>query len=267
MKNSNHQVPAYFVSPNHPVTINLIGCGGTGSQLLTKLAQVDHALKALGHTGLHVRAFDDDDVSEANIGRQGFFPTDIGHNKAVLLITRINRAFGLNWESWPIRFNTSVVKADQHKANILITCVDSGEARLKIAKFVGKRKSQSSQGAGNFNAVNDDQKQYYWLDLGNSKDTGQVILGTLQPIKQPKKGMVKTMPTVVEMYPDLDKYDDDNEPSCSVMESLNSQDLCINSMMAEWGKKIIWDLFRKIRIKHRGVFVNLDTMNVTPIPC
>ena len=40
-----HYIDNYLLNPQHPVTVNLIGAGGTGSQVLTCLARLD------GHCG------------------------------------------------------------------------------------------------------------------------------------------------------------------------------------------------------------------------
>ena len=67
-----HYTDRYLLNPYHPVTVFVIGAGGTGSQVATGLARMSVALQALGHPGLHVTVFDPDTVTEANIGRQLF---------------------------------------------------------------------------------------------------------------------------------------------------------------------------------------------------
>lgn len=67
-----HFTHNYLVNPLHPVTVNLIGGGGTGSQILTSLARLDVTLRSLDHPGLHVTLYDPDTVSQSNIGRQLF---------------------------------------------------------------------------------------------------------------------------------------------------------------------------------------------------
>lgn len=47
-----HYIDNYLLNPQHPVTVNLIGAGGTGSQVLTCLARLDVTLRALGHPGI-----------------------------------------------------------------------------------------------------------------------------------------------------------------------------------------------------------------------
>ena len=63
-----HYTDRYLLNPYHPVTVFVIGAGGTGSQVATGLARMSVALQALGHPGLHVTVFDPDTVTEANIG-------------------------------------------------------------------------------------------------------------------------------------------------------------------------------------------------------
>ena len=44
-----HYTDSYLMNPQHPVTVNIIGAGGTGSQVLTCMARLDVTLRALGH--------------------------------------------------------------------------------------------------------------------------------------------------------------------------------------------------------------------------
>ena len=50
-----HFTDNYLISPTNPITVNLIGAGGTGSKVLTALMEMNHSLIELGHTGLRVR--------------------------------------------------------------------------------------------------------------------------------------------------------------------------------------------------------------------
>ena len=147
-----------------------------------------------------------------------------------------------------------------HSANIIITCVDSAKARIYIAKIL-KRK----RGGG----YRETEKQLYWLDLGNGRNSGQVVLGTLRKIVQPKteSKQIETLPTILDMFPDLQKFDNEKEqgPSCSLAEALTKQDLYINSIIAQFGINLIWKLFREVKIRYQGAFVNLDTLAVNPI--
>jgi len=250
-----HYTEASLLSPQHPVTIYLIGCGGTGSQVLNNLARTHKALTALGHPGFHVTVFDNDIITEANLGRQLFAEPELGLNKATALVTRVNRFFGLQWNAEPILYD---LKKHQINCNILITAVDNVKIRLDIAKLFHNR--QLNRGA--------DKKNYYWMDIGNSKTSGQIVLGTMEKIKQPNKtkNTIDYLRCITELFPDLQKHEDkDKTPSCSLAEALDKQDLFINSIIAQYAVNMLWKMFREASIAYHGLFINLETMNVNPI--
>ena len=85
-----------------PITVVVVGCGGTGSALLTGLPYLHHALLAAGHPyGLHVSAVDGDRISATNCVRQPFTTSEIGLYKAQVLMQRLNVFHGLRWIAHP----------------------------------------------------------------------------------------------------------------------------------------------------------------------
>jgi len=245
-----HNTEPYLLNPTHKISVNLIGLGGTGSQVLTGLYRLNEALLGIGHPGIHVCAWDADIVTEANIGRQLFSPADIGFNKAVVLITRLNTFAGYCWEAKPVMFNKA--NAEAYHANITISCVDTVAARRTINKSFWRNLKQKNE---------PDQIEYYWLDFGNMHKTGQCVLGTIN-CKEP----INRLPTIFDLIPDLKKQKDkNNEPSCSLAQALGKQDLYINSTLAQFGLNLIWKLFREGGLKYHGVYLNLDSMSVNPI--
>ena len=253
MKPNIHFTDAYLLNPTHPVTVNLIGCGGTGSQALTALSRISHTLIALGHTGFHVTCYDPDTVTEANLGRQLFSVSDTGINKAVILTSRINRFFSTGWEAVPDEYRCE-------PANIIITCVDNVQSRIQVAEtFLS---GADKPGRSIF------EKPLYWLDFGNTQQTGQVILGTFGEIQQPaskKYSPVGKLPCITERF-DLTRVDEkDSSPSCSLAEAIRQQDLFINSTLANIGSSLLWKLFREGKTNHAGAFLNMDTLKMNPI--
>ena len=181
-----HYIDNYLINPQHPVTVNLIGAGGTGSQVLTCLARLDTALRGLGHPGLFVTLYDSDIVTEANIGRQLFSPSDIGLNKAQCLVTRMNNFFGNDWKAVPDIYPAALKDARRDNlANIMITCTDNIKSRLdlwNILKAVPVSEYRSHE------------TPLYWMDFGNMQNTGQVILGTVpKKIRQPASKLYETV--------------------------------------------------------------------------
>lgn len=256
-----HIVQKELLQPYNPVTINLIGAGGTGGQLLTALARMNHALTALGHAGLFVRVFDNDIVDAANLGRQLFTTAELGQYKAVALINRINRFFGTNWKAIIVRYDKASLKdKDLASATITISCVDTVAARYEIAEILQHLTNHYS----GRNRVK------YWLDFGNSRSSGQVILSTLEKIKQPVSEQyrpVESLPLVTDEYQDLlaASEDADETPSCSLAEALSKQDLFINSALANCGASLLWQLFREGILFNRGFFLNLADFRTQPI--
>ena len=251
MKKKIHYTDNYLLSPTHRVTVNLVGVGGTGSQVLTALARIDCGLRSLGHPGLHVTAYDPDTVTEANIGRQLFSMPDIGLNKAMILVTRINQFFGNDWTAVPEPFD------NKQQANITISCVDNIKSRLQIAKQL----STSNKGY-------DYNKRLYWIDFGNTVNSGQVVVGSLNNIQQPKTRKHTTIPrlnTITELFNLKTVKEKDSGPSCSLAEALNKQDLFINSTLANLGCGLLWKMITTGTLEHQGLFLNLESMNVNPI--
>ena len=267
-KNKEDKTKVHFtenslINPTNPVTVNLIGAGGTGSQVLTALARMNHALTELNHAGLSVRLWDDDVITEANLGRQLFAESELGLDKSVALINRINRFFGTNWKAETQKF----VKDDlgklqsNMKSEIYISCVDSVKSRFDIAEILNELKIDKSYYRNQCK---------YWMDFGNSQFTGQVLLSTIGNIKQPNSEKYKTvenLPFITEEFGDLLKVSEleDDTPSCSLAEALEKQDLFINSTLAQMGSSLFWNLFRNGLTENRGFFLNLKNFQSQPI--
>lgn len=256
-----HITDKYLLNPTNPLTVNLIGAGGTGSQLLTALARMNHALTVLGHAGLQLTLYDDDLVTEANLGRQLFADSELGMYKAVALINRVNRFFGTNWKAITRKFEYGNLERlpERGLANLYISCVDTVAARFGIAKIFPDL---------DYNKYTR-SKPYYWMDMGNARYTGQVILATVDPIKQPESKLYRTvsvLPKITDEFKDLlEAETENNEPSCSLAEALEIQDLYINSAIANFGASLLWQLFREGMVENRGAFINLRTFTTQPL--
>lgn len=265
-----HYTERYLIDPPHPVTINIVGCGGTGSQVISTLGRMNSALKALNHPGLFIRAIDPDRVTTANMGRQLFSESDVDMYKCSVLIGRVNRFFGTDWEALPVLYRGDVLI---RPANITISCVDTGAARKGIKEILkGAIAAHTATGRNDRNKkyLEPYELPYYWMDFGNMKDRGQMVMGTMQKIEQPKKSEYicrETMATVDVLHPEIfkDNKKDDQGPSCSMAEALGRQDLLINTNLANIGLGILWKMFRELRTAYNGIYVNQDTMCVNPI--
>lgn len=221
--------------------ILVIGAGGNGSAMLSALATLNHAIRELGHPGLSVMAMDGDTVSPSNVGRQGFYPCDIGEFKTDVLIQRINMGFGTDWGSVPQMFGGEVSR--EFRPDMVISCVDSRRARSLIAKSF---------------------REGYYMDLGNNASSGQVVVGEFYK----HAGNEVRLPHAVDLFPEIadTALPEDDQPSCSMAEALERQNLFINRMVAGWASELLWQMFRYGRLRFHGNFVNLSSGRVAPIP-
>ncbi|WP_321817864.1 MULTISPECIES: PRTRC system ThiF family protein [unclassified Paraburkholderia] len=235
-----HVAPAAMLTRAWEVVV--VGAGGTGSALLPSLARLHHAMVELGHPGgIHCTVYDDDTVSEFNVGRQGFYPNDVGQYKATLLVNRLNLLMGTGWTAVPRRIDSKV----SLRADMVIGCVDSRRARHAIVQASKRGKVQ------------------YYLDCGNETDRGQVILGEFGKPRHDR------LPHVGDLFPDMlnaknDKGDD--TPSCSMADALRKQSLVINQAMSVQAFNLLWQLFRNGGLTFSAVFVNLATGRTNPVP-
>ena len=240
-----HKLPEHMV--RRPWRVIVVGAGGTGSAVLPALARLHHAMIELGHPGgIDCTVYDDDVVSQTNVGRQGFYPNDVGSFKASLIVNRLNMLMGTNWRAITQRLNgrTALFNVD-----LVVGCVDTRAARKAIVDAIGSGST-------------------YYLDCGNDTDRGQVILGQTMPAGSRRKSRDR-LPHVADLFPDLvDPSLDaaDETPSCSMADALRKQSLVINSAIAVQAFNLLWTLYRTGTLKYSGVFVNLATGRTNPIP-
>lgn len=240
-------VPPLFLGGPHKVSVTLIGAGGTGSHLLDGLAQLDRTIRLLGHNGLFVTVYDDDVVEPHNIGRQAFGFNDLGENKAHALIARVNRMWHTRWIASSNRFNPPDESAGM-LGNIILTAVDHNATRNRIHELF---RSGFSRPDLEVQQEHEEMlRTHYWVDVGNEKDFGQIVLGgkylpDCVEVKQANTGSV---------------YDEQDAggPSCSAQESLAQQDLFINRIMAAHALDMIWNIFRKGVILRSAIYVNIN---------
>lgn len=234
------------------ISIALVGCGGTGGEMLDELFRIDSLLKALGGQGLHVTAYDPDRVTGANIGRQRFWPCDIGFNKAEVLITRVNSFGNTDWEYEKVAFD---IQEHASSFNMLITCVDKPEVRAEI----GRKSKEHLDSEKDFYRGASDEPQF-WLDCGNDAFRGNVILGHFYLGDAPQK-----IPNVYDLYPVLDTMKGNDEPSCSTVAALEKQDYGINRSVAREAANLVWQFLRHGELGHHGSYIDIKAGTVTPL--
>jgi PRTRC genetic system ThiF family protein len=231
------------------IQIVVVGCGGTGSAVLSGLPHLHHALLAAGHpAGLHVHAVDGDRVTESNCVRQPFTSSEIGLYKVHALVQRLNLFWGLDWVALPTHVRCG---RDLPNCDFLISCVDTRAARATLARVVRLKT----------------RRFHFWLDAGNSASSGQFVLG--EPLRPNRKERSTRLPCVDELFPQIAQASldvRDSLPACSAAESLIRQEPFVNAMLAQHVLAMLARLFRHGQLPYHGGFVNVTSGRVNPLP-
>jgi hypothetical protein len=93
----------------------------------------------------------------------------------------------------------------------------------------------------------------YVIDAGNSRDSGQVILGQ-------RNG------TLSDPYENRQLLDGEEDFTAPCADPYQKQDLFINQLMATYALDLVWKLLRRGKIAERGVFASLSGSS-NPIKC
>lgn len=170
-------------------TIVLVGCGGTGSFLAEALCRL------LMDRPADVYLVDMDRVERQNVGRQAFALADVGQFKAQALAERLARRFertvGYAVQLYDAGLHAHVFRPQSGHLNLLVGCVDNSAARRTIAATLEGRSG------------------VWWLDCGNGRNSGQVLLGNatrremVRGAFYPMSGICRALPAPPLQRPDL----------------------------------------------------------------
>ena len=155
----------------------LVGAGGTGSFMAMNLARLAFELRGLGKAA-NIVIVDPDHVEEGNIPPSNFCFAEIVANKAETLAGRITRVWGIEVSFVKEGFHPKLLlsKNDDwnvqsqtwQKLTVLVGCVDNHLARRQMheaLKFHNEQRDDSQS------------PKMWWIDGGNGRDTGQVLIG------------------------------------------------------------------------------------------
>ncbi len=246
-----HALPQSLCRRGQPLRVLIVGAGGNGSAVLVGLPYLHQAMKVWGHAGgIHVILADGDLVSETNCVRQPFASADVGLNKAVVLINRVNLFWGLRWQAHPEHFHKDSLRTNSAGPHLIIGCVDTRAARQAIVSAVTRVNNST----------------VYWLDLGNNASSGQFVLG--QPLNAANHRSAVRLRTVAELYPEIADTEtgEDPLPSCSAAEALERQEPFINQVLATSALAMLARLLRYGTLTHHGAFYNAQTGRMAALP-
>ena len=253
----------------------LVGAGGTGSFMAMNLARLAFELKGLGK---HARIVivDPDRVEDGNIPRSNFCFAEIGLNKAETLANRLSRAWGIEVGFVKEGFRPALLQSkneywnvqasNSNKLTVLVGCVDNHLARLQIheaLKFYGEQSYDRSS------------PRFWWIDGGNGRDTGQVLIGNRLDGKTicesaRKSPILSLLPAPSLQHPDLlregeKKARGSNRPqaseatTCAERIRLGEQSLNVNQRVAVEMSEMLSELFLTQTLKRFATYFDLDS--------
>jgi PRTRC genetic system ThiF family protein len=246
------------------VILALIGCGGTGSWLAPHVARVASLLIEKFHIRTEVAFIDPDMVEEKNCYRQHFSFAEVGLNKAEALAFRYSAGWKVPILAHAEKFDKETLgKVFGHTygaITIYIGCVDNTAARLEIMRAA-------------------DSLTDWWLDCGNGRDSGQVLLGCgceRWQLKQLKpfaiEGCTTWLPLPSAVYPSLiqPEQPEPREPeaqavgnlSCADLALLDAQSLGVNARIAAEAADILIRLLVTLDLRRFAAYVALQTGSV-----
>ncbi len=244
----------FRIIPKNNYKITLIGAGGTGGYLLQSLARI-----AYEKQNMEITVIDGDIIEEKNIGRQNFYHYEIGAYKAQVLAERYSLALGLNIK--PInKFLEEKDYSTLYTSDFIISCVDSAKSRKIIHNILKNIKKDQKKRFITY----ENPAMHIWMDIGNSKNSGQILIGNSferKIIKKQKGKEISLIPYPSLLEPDLisikkEKEQKENLLSCAERITLNEQSITINQTMATIASSMLNNLLEKNEIKSNKIIIN-----------
>ena len=209
-------------------TVVLVGCGGTGGFLAEAVCRL-----LIGRSA-ELYLVDPDRVEPQNVARQTFDRTDIGRFKAEVLAERLARCFsreiGYSVLPYDRELHAQVFGARRSRLSLLIGCVDNAAARRAIAATL----DQPTWSSG----FQRPSRSIYWLDCGNGRNSGQVLLGNatrpegLRGAFAPDRGLCRALPAPSLQRPDLLEAPPEPRPACAEAVAQLDQGPTVNQFVA-----------------------------------
>jgi PRTRC genetic system ThiF family protein len=239
-----------------PITIYLVGCGGTGSFMALHIGRL---LRTLADNGQKARAYfiDHDRVELKNIGRQLFCDAELNMNKAEALAYRYGVAWGNDVTAIGKRFQAAIVTNTEQRGadalHVIVGCVDNAAARTEIANALVYNQGSRIPSV-------------WWLDCGNHEDAGQVLLGTARTRRQlagafPSAKICQSLPAPSLQRPELLKPRPEETNarrlSCAELAAANLQSQNINSRIASEASDFLTRLLLTRDLKRFACELNL----------
>lgn len=252
----------------------LVGAGGTGSFMAMNLARLAFELKLTGKR-VNLNIVDPDTVEEGNIPRSNFCFAEIGLKKAETLAKRIAQAWGMEVGFVNEGYRPKILDSksddwnakhlDSNKLIFLVGCVDNYLARKELHETIKLYNERS------YYAV----PRIWWIDGGNGRDSGQVLIGNRLDKKEicqsaNKSPILSLLPAPSLQHPELLEPEtlktkvqhnqrSTNGLTCAERIRLGEQSLNINQRVAVEMSEILSEFLLTQKLKRCAVYFDLES--------
>jgi PRTRC genetic system ThiF family protein len=237
----------------------VVGAGGTGSFVVPSLARLIYELRQQQNKPVEMLIVDPDVVETGNIPRSNFCFAEVGRFKAQTLAERIATAWGIETSFSCEKFDTEKhlksSNSDYRSLTIIVGCVDNHMARREMHRALGE-----FRGYG-------DASRLWWIDGGNGKSSGQVLLGSTTKRLKPEQyftgtSICRALPAPTLHHPDLlepEKTPVSSEESCPERVRLGEQGLNVNQRVAIEMAEMLSSMLLTRSLKRFAVYFDLES--------
>jgi len=245
------------------VKFYLVGAGGTGSFAAHAVARLAYELNLRGKPSELV-IVDPDRVERNNIPRSNFCHAEIGRLKAQTLAERLTLAWGLEVahvnKSFDAEEHFKKDRGGLQQIRILVGCVDNHLARREIHRALNESERYNS-----------DAPDTWWIDGGNGKSSGQVLIGSATRDAASEKhfstpSICRSLPAPSVLHPDLLEKQklpvqrrEAEQFSCPEMVRLGEQSLNINQRVAVEIGEMLTELLLNNSLRRFATYFDLES--------
>ena len=237
----------------------VVGAGGTGSFVVPALARLIFELKQQQNKPVEMLIVDPEVVENGNIPRSNFCCAEIGSYKAQTLAERVATAWGIETsfacESFDPKKHFTSSNSDYRSLTIIVGCVDNYLARRAIHRALDEFRSYG------------ESSRAWWIDGGNGKTSGQVLLGSTTRALKPDQyftgtSICRALPAPSLQHSDLlkpEKVEPRSDASCPERVRLGEQGLNVNQRVAVEIAEMLSSMLLTRNLKRFAVYFDLES--------
>lgn len=265
------QAAVVMPKEHNKLRIIQVGAGGTGSFAALIIARLMYELKESGKS-VEFLIVDPDIVEAGNIPRSNFCAAEIGSFKAQTIAKRITLAWGLECsyanDTFDAEMHLKQSSGDYRSLTVIVGCIDNHLARREIHRAVETLQGYRSDDAANI----------WWIDGGNGKSSGQVLIGSNTKRQKPEEFFVgssicRSLPAPSLVHPDL--LDAENKVRSADLERLpcpdrirlGEQSLNVNHRVAVEIGEMLTAMFLTRSLKRFATYFDLETGTSRSLYC